>query len=249
MQTKANIQVGGFVVLKTTSSELVTLLLKRRQLGKQATLFFANTNFIVQCRNMRNRMTDESITIVNDGVGMDIAARLFHRDCFKENLNGTDFVPFLFRQSSTPLRVFMVGGKPGVLEKAAQYVTQHLGQVIAGTCDGYEGIKNNTQIIESINLSQADVVLVALGNPIQEKWILDHRQTLNATILGGVGALFDFWAGNKPRAPVFVQKVRLEWLYRLILEPRRLIRRYTIDIVQFLFYCYKSRERTPGYRQ
>lgn len=249
MQTKANIQVGGFVVLKTTSSELVTLLLKRRQLGKQATLLFANTNFVVQCRNMRNRMTDEGITIVNDGVGMDIAARLFHGDRFKENLNGTDFLPFLFRQSSTPLRVFMVGGKPSVLKKAALYVTQQLGQVIAGTCDGYEGIKNSMQLIESINQSQADVVLVALGNPIQEKWILDHRQTLNASILGGVGALFDFWAGNKPRAPVFVQKVRLEWLYRLILEPRRLIRRYTIEIVQFLFYCYKSRERTPGFRQ
>lgn len=63
----------------------------------------------------------------------------------------------------------------------------------------------------------------------------------NARILVGVGALFDFWAGDKPRAPVFVQKIRMEWLYRLGLEPRRLARRYTVDILRFLMYCYRYR--------
>jgi beta-1,4-glucosyltransferase len=64
---------------------------------------------------------------------------------------------------------------------------------------------------------------------------------LHAGILTGVGALFDFWAGDKPRAPVIVQKMRLEWLYRLCLEPRRLARRYTVDIVKFLKHCYHCR--------
>lgn len=241
MQSKSNIQVGGFAVLKITSAELATHLLAQRQLGKQVTLFFANTNFVVQCRDMHSRMAKEDVTIVNDGVGMDIAARLLHGDRFKENLNGTDFMPFLFRQSSTPLRVFMVGGKPPVLQKAAQYVARQLGQVVVGTCDGYAGIKTNPHLVETINQAQADVVLVALGNPIQEKWILDHRQRLNAGVLTGVGALFDFWAGNKPRAPILVQKMRLEWFYRLCLEPKRLARRYTVDIVKFLKHCYHYR--------
>ncbi|MDT3706543.1 MAG: WecB/TagA/CpsF family glycosyltransferase [Thiobacillus sp.] len=241
MRSISTIQVGGFSVLKITSSELASHLLEQRQSGKQITLFFANTNFVVQCRDMRNQMENEGIAIVNDGVGMDIAARLLHADCFKENLNGTDFMPFLFRRSSTPLRVFMVGGKPRVLQQAAQYVTQQLGQVVVGRCDGYDGIKTNPDLVETINQALADVVLVAMGNPIQEKWILDHRQGLHAGILAGVGALFDFWAGDKPRAPVFVQKMRLEWFYRLCLEPRRLVRRYTVDIVKFLNHCYHSR--------
>lgn len=236
----STIRVGGFSVLKATSADLAIHLLDQRQLGKQVALFFANTNFVVQCRDLRSQMENEGVAIVNDGVGMDIAARL-HGDRFKENLNGTDFMPFLFRQSSRPLKVFMLGGNARVVERAAQYVTHDLGQVVVGTCDGYDGIKANPHLVGTINQAQADVVLVAMGNPIQEKWILDHRQALNAHILAGVGALFDFWAGNKPRAPILVQKMRLEWFYRLCLEPRRLARRYTVDIVKFLNHCYHNR--------
>ncbi|MFZ3173720.1 MAG: WecB/TagA/CpsF family glycosyltransferase [Thiobacillus sp.] len=241
MRSIPTIQVGGFPVLKTTSAELATHLLAQRQLGTQVALFFANTNFVVQCRDLRSQMESGGVVIVNDGVGMEIAARLLHADRFRQNLNGTDFMPFLFRQSSTPLRVFMLGGKPHVLQKAAQYVTQELGQVVVGSCDGYDGIKGNPHLVETINRAQADVVLVAMGNPVQEKWILDHRQDLHAGILTGVGALFDFWAGDKPRAPALVQKMRLEWFYRLCLEPRRLARRYTVDIVKFLKHCYHCR--------
>jgi beta-1,4-glucosyltransferase len=241
MRSVSTIRVGGFPVLKTTAAELASHLLAERQSGRQVALFFANTNFVVQCRDMRSQMENEGVAIVNDGVGMDIAARFLCADRFKENLNGTDFMPYLFRQSSTPLRVFMVGGTPRVLQQAAQYVTQQLGQVVVGTCDGYEGIRAHPHLVETINQAQADVVLVAMGNPVQEKWILDHRHGLDAGILSGVGALFDFWAGNKPRAPVWVQRMRLEWFYRLCLEPRRLARRYTVDIVKFLKHCYDSR--------
>ena len=82
---------------------------------------------------------------------------------------------------------------------------------------------------------------MAMGNPVQEEWILDNRQSLNANIVIGVGALFDFWAGDKPRAPRWVQRMRFEWFYRLCLEPRRLLRRYTVDIVRFLILCRKYR--------
>ena len=239
--TQTHIQVGGVAVLKTTAAELATSLLTQRQMGKQATLFFANTNFVVQCRTLRAQMGQDGINIVNDGIGMDIAARLMQGERFKENLNGTDFVPYLFRRAARPLKIFMLGGKPVVLQQAARFAAQQLGQEVVGTCDGYQGIKTHTQLVDAINRSQADVLLVALGNPIQEKWILDHRQNLNVPILAGVGALFDFWAGNKPRAPLLVQKMRMEWFYRLCLEPKRLLRRYTVDIVKFLKYCHQHR--------
>jgi beta-1,4-glucosyltransferase len=234
--------IADFPVRVTTQPELATVLLSALTAKQKATLFFANTNFIVQCRPLLSRMRDPSVIIANDGVGLDLAALFVHRCRFKENLNGTDFTPFLFRQSPTPLRVYMLGGKPAILAKASEYVRAHLGQHVVGTCDGYDGMKNNPDLIADINLARPDVILVAMGNPIQEEWILNHRSELDAGVTIGVGALFDFWAGDKPRAPKLVQRLRLEWLYRLALEPRRLLRRYTVDILVFFTHCYRYRQ-------
>jgi beta-1,4-glucosyltransferase len=233
--------IADFPVRDTTQKELASFLLTALHNKEKVALFFANTNFVVQCRTLLERMRDRSVTIVNDGIGMDLAAAFFHGRRFKENLNGTDFTPYLFRHSAAPLRVYMIGGKPEVLAKASEYVHQRLDQQVVGVCDGYGGIKNTPDLITHINQAKPDVVLVALGNPIQEAWILDHRQSLDASVVIGVGALFDFWAGEKPRAPQVIQKLHLEWLYRLMLEPRRLMRRYTVDILVFFSHCYKYR--------
>jgi beta-1,4-glucosyltransferase len=243
MQSSPPILIAGFSVTQTTSQGLAQHLLMVLHSNKKVALFFANTNFIVQCRSLLHRMRDAPVIVVNDGVGMDIAALLTQKSRFKENLNGTDFTPYLFKRSAQPLRVFLIGGKPDVLQKAADYARHQLGQKIVGVCDGYEELKKKHRLIAAINRSKPDVVLVALGNPIQEEWILDNRQALNASIVIGVGALFDFWAGDKSRAPVLMQRLRLEWFYRLCLEPRRLLRRYTIDIVRFLMHCHKYRYR------
>jgi beta-1,4-glucosyltransferase len=238
---QSSLPIADFPVCDTTRQELATLLLAALCEKRKLTLFFANTNFIVKCRFLLQRMRDRAVLIVNDGVGMDIASLLCHGRRFRENLNGTDFTPFLFQCAAAPLRVYMVGGRPEVLIKAAEHVHVRLGQVVVGGCDGYDGIKDAEGLIADINQARPDLVLVALGNPIQEQWILQHRQVLDASLMMGVGALFDFWAGDKSRAPGLVQKLRLEWLYRLALEPRRLLRRYTVDICVFLAHCHKYR--------
>lgn len=247
MNLPNKLPIADFPVCDATRQELATLLLGALCEKRKLTLFFANTNFIVKCRALLSRMRDRSIVIVNDGVGMDIAAALCHRRRFRDNLNGTDFTPFLFQCAAAPLRVYMVGGRPNVLVKAAEHVHVRLGQQVVGGCDGYDGIKDADGLIADINQACPDIVLVAMGNPIQEAWILQHRQSLDANLIMGVGALFDFWAGDKPRAPKLVQKLRLEWLYRLALEPRRLFRRYTVDICIFLAHChkYRSMRKTP----
>lgn len=185
-------------------------------------------------------MCSDAVLIVNDGVGMDLAAWLIAQRRFKANLNGTDFTPYFLRQAHRPLRIFLLGGKPEVMARAAEHARQQLGQKIVGVCDGYAGM-HESGLLAHITQSQPDILLVALGNPIQEQWILQHRDALNVPLGMGVGALFDFWAGNKPRAPRIVQSLRLEWFYRLCLEPRRLLRRYTVDIVRFFFYCHRYR--------
>jgi beta-1,4-glucosyltransferase len=245
MNTKKTIPIAGFPVVKTTTNVLARYLQHAMWVNKKITLFFANTNFIVRCNHLLEKMRNASVTIVNDGVGMDIAAFLFGREAFKENLNGTDFIPRLLCDTGAPKRVFMLGGRPEILDKAVAHVNETLKQKVVGSCDGYRGLQEQRAgLVALINRSQAEVVLVALGNPMQEEWILVNRQALNAKVVVGVGALFDFWGGYKPRAPQLVQRLRLEWLYRLCLEPRRLLRRYTFDILMFLLLCRKYGSRS-----
>lgn len=233
--------IAGFPILEATPPELADYLFSRLRAQKKATLLYANTNFIVKCRHLLSKFLEDSVIIVNDGVGLDIAARLSHGRSFKSNLNGTDFTPYMLRESCRPLRIFLFGGRPEVVSKAASFVSQELGQVVVGFSDGYSGRANDAALIEKINASATEVLLVALGNPIQEQWIMEHRDELQVGLVSGVGALFDFWAGEKPRAPEFIQRIRMEWLYRLCIEPRRLIRRYTLDILVFLAACMKYR--------
>jgi beta-1,4-glucosyltransferase len=235
------IAIAGFPVLEATPKDLAVHLFAMLRQHKKTTLLFANSNFIVKCKRLLSRMYDDSVIIVNDGVGMDIAARILHGQRFKANLNGTDFTPYLFEESVRPLRIYLLGGRPEIVSRAANYASQVLGQVVVGFCDGYTGITDSTDLVDSINQSGAEVVLVALGNPMQEEWILNHRDALDAGVVTGVGALFDFWADDKPRAPNFIQKIRMEWFYRLCLEPRRLLRRYTLDILVFFADCIKYR--------
>jgi beta-1,4-glucosyltransferase len=238
-QTKAHgevIPLGGFPILRTTSTELLPLLQKKMQ-QQQISLFFANTNFIVKCQAHKDVMSNENTIIVNDGIGIDIATWLIHRKTFIENLNGTDFSPLFLQSLGTEARVFLMGAKPGIAQRAAECLRTEYQVNVVGVRNGYDEAKNTSELIDAINSSNANVILIAMGNPYQEEWILRNRQHLNTRVLMGVGALFDFLAGDKARAPALVQKMRLEWFYRLCLEPSRLLRRYTLDIAVFLRLC------------
>lgn len=242
MSLGKTVPIAGFPVIEATQQDLALHLLSVLREHKKTSLLFANSNFVVRCKALLRRMYSDEVVIVNDGVGLDIVARILRGRAFKANLNGTDFTPYLFRESARPLRVFLLGGRPEIVHKAAEHVSRTLGQAVVGYCDGYSGIRHAPDLIERINRSQAEVLLVALGNPLQEEWILDHRDALEVGVVAGVGALFDFWAGDKPRAPQFIQSIRMEWFYRLCLEPRRLMRRYTVDMLVFFAECYKYRK-------
>lgn len=243
MSDQNAVLIANFPVRDTTRSKLVKLIYNCILTNDKCILFFANTNFIVTCDRLKSRMINEDIFIVNDGLGIDVARMLLHGRKFKSNLNGTDFMPYLFAHSQRKLRIFLLGGNAVVLQGAAEFVEKTLNHQVVGTCDGYDGLTNSNNLIDTINLAAADVVLVALGNPKQEEWILENYQKTNANLFAGVGGLFDFWSGYKPRAPKWVQKIRMEWLYRLSLEPRRLYKRYTVDIFRFLVICIKYRKQ------
>jgi beta-1,4-glucosyltransferase len=230
------LRIGPFRVKSFGAQALASQLYRQMALGRRTELFFANTNFVVTCQEFAARFNeDPAITVVNDGIGMDLAARLMHGQRFRENLNGTDFVPRLLGGSPLPLRVFLYGARPDVVRAASRTVEGRFGQQVVGALSGY-GVDNAT-VCERIRHAQPDVVLVALGNPLQERWILDHAAELPPALYIGVGALFDFLAERAVRAPVWVRRLHLEWLFRLLQEPKRLWKRYTVDAVKFFRIC------------
>lgn len=232
--------LGGFPIAAMRSDELLPQIESLLDSERQLAMFFANTNLIVKCRELLPPMLNDDCLIINDGIGLDIAARLVHGKTFPENLNGSDFLPPLLRSLNHKARLFLLGAKPGIAIRAGQALQQNCNVNIVGTADGYEQARDIDALINQINTSGANIILVAMGNPQQEQWILQHRHKLKVNLLTGVGAFLDFMAGDKPRAPLFIRRLRLEWLYRLSIEPSRLLRRYTLDIAIFLAICIRA---------
>jgi exopolysaccharide biosynthesis WecB/TagA/CpsF family protein len=181
------------------------------------------------------RETLRAFTVFADGVGVDVAAKLLHGAPFAANLNGTDFIPELLRTSPRPLRVALFGAKPQVAEKAAAALAAVAPQhAIAAVQHGYVSEEEALLFMDELRRAPVDVLLVALGNPGQEYWISRLVTGEHATLAFGVGALFDFLAGEVHRAPLWIREIRMEWAYRLAQEPQRLFRRYVLGNPLFL---------------
>ncbi len=175
----------------------------------------------------------QNFIIFNDGIGIDIASWLKYGTTYADNLNGTDFVPLYLAQTTHALRIFLFGGKPDVVSDATQaFAKKFPRHQIVGTHDGYSA---RDGLVEKVKASQANLILVALGNPFQEKWIEENLAASGAMIAMGVGGLFDFTAERLPRAPELLRDLRCEWIFRFYCEPQRLWKRYTVEVVQFLF--------------
>lgn len=132
---------------------------------------------------------------------------------------------------------YFYGGADGVAEKLRDnFTAQHPRLNVAGVCSPpYRALTEaeDAEIVDRLNEAKPDIIWVGLGAPKQERWMAEHRDRLDAAILIGVGAAFDFHTGRLDRAPRWMQDAGLEWSYRLIKEPRRLWRRYVLGIPRF----------------
>jgi len=185
------------------------------------------------------RVLTEADLVLRDGVGVELAARLDGVEA-GHNFVGTDFVPALLgRLGPRAVRVFLYGAEPGVAERAADVLRTGGGHVtIVGTAPGFGDV---ARVTRQIRAARPDVLLVALGNPTQECWIDEHREELGVPVSIGVGALFDYLAGRVRRAPQWVLRLRAEWLFRLVVEPKRLWRRYVMGNPRFVWRVLRSR--------
>lgn len=173
--------------------------------------------------------------VLPDGIGVDIGAQLIDGARFPANLNGTDFVPALLRHIEKPLAIALVGASPDVIRRAAgkfqAMAPQHRIHAVA---DGYFDRERSNEVTAALAALAPDITLVAMGTPMQERWIDAHIHEGHGRLVFGVGALFDFMSGEVKRAPDVMRKLRLEWVYRLALEPGRLWRRYVLGNPVFL---------------
>lgn len=177
--------------------------------------------------------------VLPDGIGIIYAARILGR-ALKGRVTGIDFADLLMhRMAQEGLRLFLLGAKPGVAEKAAERLREkHPGLVIAGCHDGY--FQNEQVPIDAINAAGgADVVFVCLGAPKQERFMAQWLARTDTVLMCGLGGAVDVFAGTVKRAPAIFSRLGLEWLYRLCKEPRRFGRMLKLPL--FLLIVIKSR--------
>jgi N-acetylglucosaminyldiphosphoundecaprenol N-acetyl-beta-D-mannosaminyltransferase len=175
----------------------------------------------------------EASLVVADGAPLILASRLLRRP-LPERIAGSDLVPALFANATTPLRVFLLGAAPGVAEAAARRIEQEWRNVtVVGTYSPPLGFERdqaeNARILEIVAESQPDLLIVGFGAPKQELWVHEHQAELQAKVAICAGATIDFLAGNRRRSPVWMRRAGLEWLHRVCSEPRRLAARYARD--------------------
>ncbi|HYT01908.1 MAG TPA: WecB/TagA/CpsF family glycosyltransferase [Candidatus Acidoferrum sp.] len=203
----------------------------------QIVLANAHTLNLAYCNLEYQKYLQQATLVLRDGTGVKLASILVgqHLRC---NFVGTDFIPRLLGDlCKENVGIFLFGARPGVAQAAAMKLQSNYPHItIVGYEHGYVPREEwDGLLVERINRTQPHILLVALGNPLQEVWIAENLSRLNVKVAIGVGALFDYLAGEVSRAPKWMRKIGFEWLYRLIVEPRRLWRRYLIGNCQFLY--------------
>ncbi|GAC1446159.1 MAG: hypothetical protein NVSMB52_09770 [Chloroflexota bacterium] len=193
----------------------------------------------VHCMNIRNHdaeyaaILEASDVVYCDGTGVRLGARLAGRT-IPERMTGADWIDDLCRTAVRHnLSLFFIGGVHGAASDAAKTLCiKHPGLKIVGLASGYS---LGTSTVNAINSSGTSILLVGMGTPTQEKWIFANAPALEVPVIWAVGALFDFISGRIPRGPHWLTEYGFEWLCRLVVEPRKLWRRYLLGNPAFMW--------------
>lgn len=191
--------------------------------GQRALVCTPDTTAIWRAQRDRalREVYERASLVTPDGTGVVWAARLLGVP-LRERVSGIDLLEKLFARGKA-LKIFLLGAAPGIAERAAQRLSERYSDLqIVGTHHGY--FEKDNHIVELVRRARPDILLVGLGVPRQELWMLEHRAELDVAVMIGVGGCFDVWAGRLSRAPQRLRRWGLEWAYRVCQEPRRLAR-------------------------
>lgn len=236
------VNILGVKVDSVTMVEAVARIEKYMDECEGVLVATANAEMIMQATRDAELMhiLNEAALVVADGAGTVWAAHHLGYE-MPERVAGYDLVQYLMKNAPiTKRRIFFFGAAPGVAEKAkAKAEELYPGIEIVGVHNGFFTEKDEPEIIEQIKKAKPDLLLVALGVPKQEKWLYKHQGELGVPVSIGVGGTFDVMAGVMKRAPLWMQKAKLEWLFRGILQPKRAGR--LLALPQFVFKVHNSK--------
>jgi N-acetylglucosaminyldiphosphoundecaprenol N-acetyl-beta-D-mannosaminyltransferase len=206
--------------------------------GERKTVNYANVYCVnVACKDTEFRkILNHADLVYSDGFGVVLGAKITGKS-LPGRMTGADWIHDLAKFcQERGYSIYLLGSKPGISEKAEQRLKELYPSLkISGVHHGY--LTNDqiiSEVIRDVNTSRPDILLVGMGSPLQEKFIHRYRSRIEVPVCWSVGALFDFVAGIVPRAPKWMLDNGLEWLFRLLYEPRRMWNRYLVGNTVFL---------------
>ena len=227
-------KVLGIDVCVTTYEELKKCIRNDIEQNKKSYIVTVNPEKVIKASKDKSlkKILNGAKYQIPDGVGIIYASKI-KKGKIKSRITGIDTMEMICELCNEEnFKIFMYGAEEEVIEKAkAKLENKYPNINICGYINGYE--RDTTKIIDNINNSGANVLFVALGSPKQELFISKNINDINCNILLGVGGSFDVISGKKKRAPRWMRKKGLEWLYRLIKEPKRFFRQ--TKIISFIF--------------
>lgn len=218
------LEILGIGIDRIDSNEALRQIGQFIASGTPHQIVTANAEIIYQANKnekMKN-VINAAQMVTADGSGVVWASRQLGQP-LAQRVTGIDLVNSICEQSAKDKwKIYILGSAPGVADTAANNIRDRFpGCNIVGTHHGYFNEQEEAQIIAELEQLQPDVLFVALGAPKQEYWIADHIQQLNIPVAMGIGGSMDVLSGNVKRAPKWMQKMSLEWLYRLLIQPTR----------------------------
>lgn len=206
-----------------------------------------NTEFIMQTQKDEEffNILQSAELATPDSVGIMLGAKL-QKKKFKQRIPGHEYLLKVFEVSEKEgWTIYLLGGKNDVPEKAAENLKKKFpGSKIVGYSEGFFEKRSEQEVIKEINELKPNILFVGMGAPYQEKWIYRNKDNLKVDIAAGQGGTFDYEAGKIKRAPKVMQKIGVEWLWRLIIQPKRIFRMIVLPI--YLLKIIFTKDITKG---
>lgn len=238
----SNIRFLNINILSTTQKELLEIL-------KKGVLITPNVDHLVKLQTDKDfyDVYQKAEWVVCDSKILCLMSKLL-KEPLPEAIPGSSFFTafYEYHKDNPDCRIFLLGAAEGIADKAMKRINEKIGRnIVVGAHSPSYGFekkeKECEELINIVNNSGANVVLVGVGAPKQEKWIMKYKDRMpNVDIWMALGATIDFEAGTLKRAPLIWQKCGIEWLYRCIKEPKRLFKRYFVDDMKFFYYFTKQ---------
>jgi N-acetylglucosaminyldiphosphoundecaprenol N-acetyl-beta-D-mannosaminyltransferase len=244
------VDILGVQVNCTQRDRFLQIPIKWAQAPVQRTIMYVNAH----CLNLATNDPDyrailNSVDLVYaDGFSVVLGAKLLYGSQLEKSTGRAWIHDFCSLAQRNDVRLYILAGEPGIAQTAKNKLQNQFSNIqIVGTHHGYLSEVNNHQLISDINQAEPQILFVGMGTPRQEKWLATHRDQIQAPVCWAVGALFDYVAGVETGVPRWLDRLNLEWLWRLLLNPLGKWKRYLIGNPVFLFRILRQKLHLCGF--